>query len=131
VSSHMFEALPPIVTYRASRLLQRSNLNEVETEYWWRVIEAEWVAMVFCRFCADMSQRRLMWRLPARARRGINEMGVEKVFIGSPYGLATVRIWLREYDVHSLTAKTMTYTIRGPTFNESALYEPREEFFRQ
>jgi hypothetical protein len=95
VSSHMFVALPPIVTYRASRILQRSNLNEVETEYWWRVFEAEWVAMVFSRFCADMSQRRLMWRLPARARRGINEMGVEKLFIGSPDGLATVRIWLR------------------------------------
>jgi hypothetical protein len=68
VSSHMFVALPPIVTYRASRLLQRSNLSEVETEYWWRVFEAEWVVMFFCRFCADMSQRRLMWRLTARTR---------------------------------------------------------------
>jgi hypothetical protein len=131
VSSHMFVALPPIVTYRASRLLQLSNLTEVETEYWWRVFEAEWVVMVFCRFCADMSQRRLMWRLPARARRGINEMGVEKLLIGSPYGLSTVRIWLRGHDVHSWTAKTMMYTIRGPTFNESALYENREEFVRQ
>jgi hypothetical protein len=64
-----------------------------------------------------MSQRRLMWRLPARAKRGINEMGVEKLLIGSPYGLATLRIWLREHDVRSWTAKTMTYTIRGPTFN--------------
>jgi hypothetical protein len=69
VSSHIFVAFPPIVTYRASRLLKRSNLSEVETEYWWRVFEAEWIAIVFCRFCADMSQRRLMWRLPARSRR--------------------------------------------------------------
>jgi hypothetical protein len=50
---------------------------------------------------------------------------------GSPYGLATVRIWLREHDVYSLMAKTMTYTIWGPTFNKSALYENREEFVRQ
>jgi hypothetical protein len=87
--------------------------------------------MVFCRFCADMSQRRLKWRLPARDRRGINEMGVEKLLNGSPYGLTTVRIWLREHDVHSWTAKTMTHTIRGPTFNEPALYEHQEGFVRQ
>jgi hypothetical protein len=58
-------------------------------------------------------------------------MGVEKLLNGSPYGLATVRIWLREHDVHAWTAKTMTYTIRGPTFNEPVLYEHREEFVRQ
>jgi hypothetical protein len=58
-------------------------------------------------------------------------MGVEKLLNRSPYGLATVRIWLREHDVHSWTAKTMTFTIRGPTFNESVLYEHREEFVRQ
>jgi hypothetical protein len=57
-------------------------------------------------------------------------MGVEKLLKGSPYGLATVQIWLREHYVHSWTARTMTYTIRGPTFNDPAFYEQREEFVR-
>jgi len=39
-SSHMFVALPPLVTYRASRLLQQTDLKEEETEYWWKVFEA-------------------------------------------------------------------------------------------
>jgi hypothetical protein len=33
--------------------------------------------------------------------------------------------------IHSWAANTMTSTIRGPTFNEPALHEKREEFVRQ
>jgi hypothetical protein len=64
-------------------------------------------------------------------RRGINEMGVEKLLKGSSYGLATVQIWLREHDVHSCTAMAMTHTIRGSTLNEHALNEQREKFVRK
>ncbi len=71
-SAHMFIPLPPLLTYRASRLID----DGFENLYWRTVFEAEWVVLVLSRWCAEIIQRRIMWRLPGQARAGIETMGI-------------------------------------------------------
>jgi hypothetical protein len=70
VSAHMFVPLPPLVTYRASRLLRGDRYAGRESQFWWTLFEAEWVTLVFSRWCTDIVQRNIMWRLPIRC--GLN-----------------------------------------------------------
>jgi hypothetical protein len=66
-----------------------------------------------------------MWRLPTRARKGINEMGVENLLKDSLFGATTVHVWLHEQDIHDWSVKMISYTTRGPTNTEPALTELR------
>jgi hypothetical protein len=97
----MLVPLPPILTYRASRLIEGGS----EGEYWRTVFEAEWVVLVLSRWCADIIQRRIMWRLPGQARAGINTMGFGTLLRGSPYGVDQLRRWLYCHDLHLWGAK--------------------------
>jgi hypothetical protein len=62
----MMVLIPPAVTYRANMLLSEKE-GTPEYDLWWRVMEVEWVVLVFGRWCADIQERAIMWRLPARA----------------------------------------------------------------
>jgi hypothetical protein len=125
-SSHMFVPLPPFLTYRASRLIEGGN----DLEYWHTVFEAEWVVLVLSRWCTDIIQRRIMWRLPGQARAGIETMGPGKLLRDSPYGVDQLRRWLYDHDLHLWGAKFMSRMLRGPSRGEGALYENVEEFVR-
>ena len=122
----MFIPLPPLLTYRASRLID----DGFENLYWRTVFEAEWVVLVLSRWCADIIQRRIMWRLPGQARAGIETMGIGKLMKGSPYDVGHVNRWLHEHDQHLWGATYMSRMLRGPSRGEEALYEHVEEFVR-
>jgi hypothetical protein len=94
------------------------------------VFEAEWISLVFSRFCADIVQRRIMWRLPVRARLGIATMGVVKLLQGSTYGIRDVERWVLDHDMHPWNEKRMSYVRRGPTSDSPALTEDLIEFVR-
>jgi hypothetical protein len=128
-SAHMFIPLPPVLTYRASRLLPEAS-HKGEAQFWWTVFEAEWISLVFSRFCADIVQRRIMWRLPVRARLGIATMGVVKLLQGSPYGIRDVERWVLDHDMHPWNEKRMSYVRRGPTSDSPAVTEDLIEFVR-
>jgi hypothetical protein len=128
-SAHMFVPLPPVLTYRASRLLPEAR-HRGEAKFWWTVFEAEWITLVFSRFCADIVQRRIMWRLPMRARLGIATMGVAQLLQGSPYGISDVKKWLCDHYLHPWNEKRMSYVARGPTADGPALTEELTEFVR-
>jgi hypothetical protein len=49
----MMVPIPPVVTYRASMLLSEKK-GTPEYDFWWRVMEVEWVVLVFGRWCADI-----------------------------------------------------------------------------
>jgi hypothetical protein len=80
----MMVSIPPVVTYRASMLLTE-KVGSPDYNFWWRVMEAEWVVLVLGCWCSDIQERAIMWRLPARARSGLTERGVESLFHRSPY----------------------------------------------
>jgi hypothetical protein len=122
----MFVSLPPLLTYRASRLIEGGS----DAEYWNTVFEAEWIVLVLSRWCADIIQRRIMWRLPGQARAGVETMGLGKLLRDSPYGVDQLRRWLYDHDLHLWGAKFMSRMLRGPSRGEEELYENVEEFAR-
>jgi hypothetical protein len=122
----MFVPLPQLLTDRASRLIEGGN----DVEYWHTVFEAEWIVLVLSRWCADIIQRRIMWRLPGQARTGIDTMGLGKLLRGSPYGVDQLRRWLYDHDLYLWGAKFMSHMFRGPPRGEEALYENVEELVR-
>jgi hypothetical protein len=71
--------LSPVLTYRA-RMLLPGKEGTPEGEFWWRVFELEWTVLVFGRWCADIAEREIQWRLPPRARAGVTELGLENGF---------------------------------------------------
>jgi hypothetical protein len=122
----MFVPLPPLLTYRASRLIEGRS----DSEYWNTVFEAEWVVVVLSRWCTDIIQRRIMWRLPGQARAGIETMGLGKLLRDSHYGADQLRRWLYDHDFHLWGANFMSRMLRGPSRGEEALYKNVEEFVR-
>jgi hypothetical protein len=113
VSRHMFVPLPPLVTYRGSRLLM-SEVDSPSWRFWWLVFESEWTVLLFSRWCADLTQRQLMWRLPARARENISRLGLEGLLVSSPYSCEEARSWLNEHDSHEWASSRMQYQLSGP-----------------
>jgi hypothetical protein len=113
----MFVPLPPLLTYRASRLIEGGN----DVEYWHTVFDAEWVVLVLSRWCADVIQRRIMCRLPGQARADIDTMGLGKLLRGSPYGVYQLRRRLYDHDILLWGAKFMSRMLRGPSRGEEAL----------
>jgi hypothetical protein len=129
VSQNMFVPLPPVITYRARSLLPE-KVGTPEGEFFERVLEAEWTALVFGRWCADIPQRGIMWALSPRLRRNIDEMGVPALRDQSRYSRADVEKWLADHDSHPWLNTTMLYRERGPRNQEPEHWEELCEFVR-
>jgi hypothetical protein len=124
VSQKKFVPLPPVLTYRASILLE----NTPEGKFWWQVFEVEWTVLVFSHWCNDLAQRSLMWVLPRRIRENIDTMGVDRLMPGSRYKVATVKAWLHHHYIYDWTAKKQRYRLRCPTTRAPELAEELTEF---
>jgi hypothetical protein len=98
-SQHMFVQIPPCVTYRASRLLG-GVWRHAETPLWWLVFESECVTLLFGRWCTDIQQRGIMWRLTLRRRAGVTKMGVDKLLYKSSLSPSEVELLLTDHDTH-------------------------------
>jgi hypothetical protein len=129
VSQNMVLPLPPVVTFRA-RYLLNSSRGTAEGDFWWRVFETEWTAILFARWCTDIPQRGIMWYLPARARANIKLIGVAALLGTSPYRLADVQLWLQDFDAHNWSAGTQIYRVRGPTDTTPEVVDHIPEYVR-
>jgi hypothetical protein len=72
-----------------------------------------------------------MWRMPPRARKGIDTMGVQELLDQSPYRSAEVAAWLYDHDAHPWEATRMRYRIRGPSPGLPEESEEIVQFARQ
>jgi len=126
----MLVPLPPVLTYR-SRAFLPEKAGTPEAEFFQRILEAEWVALVFSRWCSDIPQRGLMWALAPRLRRGVNELGLVFLLRGSKYSLATVTDWLWEHDHYDWGATTMLHKERCPNPGDVPRLRRMQEFVRE
>jgi hypothetical protein len=129
VPPNMAVPLPPAITYRARMLLMEKD-GTPESRFWWMVVEAECAVLVFGRWCADIPQRSIMWRLSPRIRRKLDTMSVETMLHSCSYSTADVRSWLQAHDQHPWDDHKQTFRIRGPTHTLPAAVEERTEFVR-
>jgi hypothetical protein len=115
--------------YRARMLLwEKAGMSECD--FFWRVFESEWVVLVFGRWCADVRERQIMWRLPSRARSEFAEIGIKNLFSQSPYSLEEVHVWLADHDARAWERSCMSHRDRGPSGNTSAIVGNRVRFVR-
>ena len=135
VSHRMYVPLPPVLTYRARAFLPESA-GTPEWRFFQKVLETEWTALVFSRWCADIPQRGIMWALGPRLRQRVNELGLSSLLRGIPrskddnpttsrsrplgsnylssYFLVDVTDWLLENNRYTLLAEEVTpYTPAG------------------
>ena len=99
VSLLLYLPIPLVFTYKAPRLLT-GNPDSADSHFWWRVFETEWTVLLFGRWCADIRQRKLMWRLPPRGRTNLDVLGVSQLPKGAPYAGMGVAQWLRDHDAY-------------------------------
>jgi hypothetical protein len=99
-----------------------------ESDFWWRVFEAKWFFLVFGRWCVDIRERNIMWRLPIRACSELAEIGVKNILHLSPYSLEEVQLWLTDHDAHAWESRCIYLRIRGLIENTSTLIENRIQF---
>jgi hypothetical protein len=71
------------------------------------------LVLVFGRWCTDIPQRGIMWRLSPRIRQTLTTMGVETILDNCPYSTADVRSWLQAHDQHLSDDRNQTFRIRG------------------
>jgi hypothetical protein len=88
------------------------------------------LVLVFGRWCTDIPQRGIMWRLSHRIRRTLTKMGVETILHNCPYSTADVRSWLQAHDQHLWDDRNQTFRIRGLARTLPAAVEERTEFVR-
>jgi hypothetical protein len=129
-SQHMFVPIPPCVTYRASRLLS-GDAAHPDSPFWWLVFESEWVVLLFGRWCSDIKQRGLMWRLPQRGRAGVQTIGTDRLLRRSSFSPTEVAQWLIDHDNHPWDKTSMSYQVRGPTRDTPAEVETINSFVRR
>jgi hypothetical protein len=68
--------LPPVLTYLAKHFLP-GVLDTPVGKFYEVVLETEWTALVFARWCCDIPQRGIMWSFPPpRLRRNVTQIGV-------------------------------------------------------
>jgi hypothetical protein len=130
VSQRMFVPLHPVLTYRARSFLP-DKFGTAEALYFQKVLEAEWSALVFSRWCSDIPQRGIMWALTPRLRQNINELGVESLLHGSTYSVDDVKDWLWEHDNYAWSANSMLYEERGAHSADPAQARRMHEFVRE
>jgi hypothetical protein len=128
-SQHMFVPIPPCVTYRESRLFS-GDFSLTDSPFWWLVFESEWVVLLFGRWCTDIQQQGLMWRLPPRGRAGVQTIVTDRLLVKSNLSPAEVTQWLWYHDKHHWGAASMAYHVRGPTHDNPAEIETIDSFVR-
>jgi hypothetical protein len=130
ISRNMSVPLPPLVTYKASQLLHRMSKTP-EGRFWRLVFESEWTVLFFARWCSDIRQRKLMWRLPARLRENLTTMGVDQLFLDSEFPLPVVQQWLTEHDTYDWSSQRRRYRMADPSRdNPNGVYQDLVEFAR-
>jgi hypothetical protein len=112
VSENMYVPLPPILTDRASEFLPE-KVNDDSWSFYQRVLESEWVVLVFARWFADMPQRGIMWALSPLLRANLKELGIAKLLQGSKYALSDIQAWILYYDNHPWASGTQLYAVGG------------------
>jgi hypothetical protein len=123
--------LPPVFTYLARHFLPGVRDTPVGNFYE-VVLETEWTALVFARWCSDIPQRGIMWSLPPRLRRNVTQIGVGPLLDGSRYSRAHAEQWLREDDAHPWAENSQAHMVRGPDGRgASAIIEQRQQFVRE
>jgi hypothetical protein len=129
VLPNMMVPLPPVLTYRGSRFLSDYR-GTPEGEFYERVLETEWTASIFARWCSDIPQRGIQWRLLPRVRENIAAIGLDMLLRGSRYSVSDVEFWLGEHDTHPWEARTQENLVRGPTNTGPAISQTLFEFVR-
>jgi hypothetical protein len=126
----MLVPLPPIFTYKASQLLHRMSTTP-EGRFWWLVFESEWPVLFFARWCSDVRQRKLLWRLPARLRENLTTMGVDQLVLDSDFPLPVVQQWLTALNTCDWSSQRRCYRMAGPSLgNPNDVYQDLVEFAR-
>jgi hypothetical protein len=124
VSQTMHVTLRPVLTYRARAFLP-DRVDTPEGEFYHRVLEAEWTALVFARWCSDIPQLGIMWALPPRVRGNVREFGVPVLIGKGTYHQHDVDKLLREYDKNLWSSgppiKRVLYFVSSPTFTCSGI----------
>jgi hypothetical protein len=130
ISRNMSVPLPPIVTYKASKLLHRMSKTP-EGRFWWLVFESEWTVLVFARWCSDIRERKLMWRLTARLRVNLTTMGVDQLFLDSDFPFPVLQQWLKTQDTYDWSSQRRSYRMAGPSRDiPNGVYQDLVEFVR-
>jgi hypothetical protein len=129
VLPNMMVPLPLVLIYRGSRFLSDYR-GTPEGEFYERVLETEWTASIFARWCNDIPQRGIQWRLLPRVRENINAIGLDALLQGSRYSVRDVQFWLGEHDAHPWEARTQENVVRGPTRTGPAISQTLFEFVR-
>jgi hypothetical protein len=97
--------------YRASAFLP--DKVDDSWPFYQRVLEAEWTVLVFALWCADISQRGIMWTLSPRLWANLQELGIAKLLQGSNFALSDIRAWLLDHENHPWASGTHLYTGGG------------------
>jgi hypothetical protein len=125
----MMIPLPPVLTYRESRFLSDYR-GTPEGELYERVFETEWTAFIFARWCSDIPQREIQWRLLPRVRENIDAIGLDALLQGSRYSVRYLQFWLGEHDSRPWYDRTQENLVRGPTRTGPAISQTLFEFVR-
>ena len=129
VSQNMYVPLPPVLTYRSREFLP-DRTGTPEGEFYQRVLEAEWTALVFARLFSDVPQRGIMWALPPRVRGSVREFGVPALIGRGTYHLHDVEKWLWEHARHPWSSGTQHYHVRGKSGSHDEQFRVLTEFVR-
>jgi hypothetical protein len=130
VFPNLLVPLPPVLTYRAGNFLPGAIGTE-PGKVFEAVLETEWTALVFARWCSDIPQRGIMWLLPPRFRENIERIGVAVLLEGSRYPIVHVKKWIDDHDTHPWDSSSQEHLVRGPDGRGApALIEQRKQFVR-
>jgi hypothetical protein len=129
VPPNMAVQMTPAIRYRGRMLLMEKH-GTYESRFWWMFVEAEWTVLVFGRWCADIPQRGIMWRLSPRFRRTLTTLGVDMLLQYCSYSTADVHSWIQAQDQHPWNDRKQTFRNRGLTRTFPAAVEERTEFLR-
>jgi hypothetical protein len=129
VFMNVFVPLPPVLTYRA-RFFLPGMAGRPEGDFYQKVLETEWTALVFARWCSDIPQRGIQWLLPPRVRANITAIGLDALLEGSRYRRSWVEQWLRDHDNHPWTRGKQKHIVRGPQRGDAGVVMDLSEFVR-
>jgi hypothetical protein len=130
VFPNLLVPLPPVLTYRAGNFLPGAIGTE-SGKFFEAVLETEWTALVFARWCSDIPQRGIMWLLPPRIRQNLERIGVKVLLEGSRYPIVQVEQWIHDHDTHPWASSSQEHLVRGPDGRGApALIEQRKQFVR-
>jgi hypothetical protein len=102
-----------------------------EGRFWWLVFESEWTVLFFSRWCSDVRQRKLMWRLSVRLREILTTMSVDQLVLDSYFPLPVVQQWLTAHETYDWSSQRRRYRMAGRRRdNPNGVYQDLVEFAR-